>query len=181
MGEKEAVMEKKPMLTSRQVGLIAAFGGAAFACRAMGIVIPLVPPFVVGPALLFIAIAAAAGGPIVGALTGVLRAIPCGIPLACLAGDPVMGIVYGLLHEYVVRRPKNRLAQIVLIWITLQITNWCNHFAVAFVGSLIGLFPFYPTYPWVMMPALQSNFLIQAIVLSILAAISPTFLRLKTK
>ena len=36
--------QKKPLLTSNQIGLAAAFGGAAFAFRALGIAIPMVPP-----------------------------------------------------------------------------------------------------------------------------------------
>lgn len=36
--------QKKPLLTSKQIGLAAAFGGAAFAFRALGIAIPMVPP-----------------------------------------------------------------------------------------------------------------------------------------
>ena len=44
--------QKKPLLTSNQIGLAAAFGGAAFAFRALGIAIPMVPPSSWTPELL---------------------------------------------------------------------------------------------------------------------------------
>lgn len=44
------VKTRKPFLTSNQIGLAAAFGGAAFAFRALGIAVPLVPPLVMDPA-----------------------------------------------------------------------------------------------------------------------------------
>lgn len=44
--------QKKPLLTSKQIGLAAAFGGAAFAFRALGIAIPMVPPSSWTPELL---------------------------------------------------------------------------------------------------------------------------------
>ncbi|MFX1300854.1 MAG: hypothetical protein ACFFDE_07915, partial [Promethearchaeota archaeon] len=37
---------RRPLLTSRQVAMIAAFGGLGFAWRALGLVIPLYPPYV---------------------------------------------------------------------------------------------------------------------------------------
>lgn len=44
--------QKKPLLTSNQIGLAAAFGGAAFTFRALGIAIPMVPPSSWTPELL---------------------------------------------------------------------------------------------------------------------------------
>ncbi|MFQ9653175.1 MAG: hypothetical protein ACLRZZ_26000 [Enterocloster sp.] len=46
------VKERKPFLTSNQIGIAAAFGGAAFAFRALGISVPLVPPLVMDPGAL---------------------------------------------------------------------------------------------------------------------------------
>ena len=50
--EEEVVGKKKPILTSNQIGLAAAFGGAAFAFRALGIAVPMVPPLTMDPGAL---------------------------------------------------------------------------------------------------------------------------------
>ena len=62
------VKERKPFLTSNQIGIAAAFGGAAFAFRALGISVPLVPPLVMDPGALMPCLAGMAGGPVVGAI-----------------------------------------------------------------------------------------------------------------
>lgn len=72
----EGYSERRPLLTSQQIGLAAAFGGAGFAFRALGLAIPLVPPLVMDPGALMPILAGMAGGPIVGAIVGVARGIP---------------------------------------------------------------------------------------------------------
>ena len=67
------VKTRKPFLTSNQIGLAAAFGGAAFAFRALGIAVPLVPPLVMDPGALMPCLAGMAGGPVVGAIVGIAR------------------------------------------------------------------------------------------------------------
>ena len=83
------VKERKAFLTSNQIGIAAAFGGAAFAFRALGISIPVVPPLVMDPGALMPCLAGMAGGPIVGAIVGIARAIPSGTPIVDIWAQPI--------------------------------------------------------------------------------------------
>lgn len=68
--------QKKPLLTSNQIGLAAAFGGAAFAFRALGIAIPMVPPLIMDPGALMPCLAGMCGGPVVGIIVGIATRYP---------------------------------------------------------------------------------------------------------
>ena len=68
--------QKKPLLTSKQIGLAAAFGGAAFAFRALGIAIPMVPPLIMDPGALMPCLAGMCGGPVVGIIVGIATRYP---------------------------------------------------------------------------------------------------------
>jgi hypothetical protein len=85
--KRESIMaeeksQRRPFLTARQVGMVAAFGGMGFAWRALGLVIPLYPPFVLDIRETVIVLAAFAGGPYVGIASGFLMGLPSAIPLA---------------------------------------------------------------------------------------------------
>jgi len=72
---------RRPFLTARQVGMVAAFGGMGFAWRALGLVIPLTPPFVLDIRETVCVLAAFAGGPYVGIASGFLMGLPSAIPV----------------------------------------------------------------------------------------------------
>ena len=96
----EGYSERRPLLTSQQIGLAAAFGGAGFAFRALGLAIPLVPPLVMDPGALMPILAGMAGGPIVGAIVGVARGIPSGTPAVDLWAQPIKGIYWAFVWKY---------------------------------------------------------------------------------
>lgn len=72
--------ERRPLLTSRQVAMVGALGGLGFAWRALGLTIPLYPPYVLDIREAVIAIVTFAGGPYVGIATGILIGLPSAIP-----------------------------------------------------------------------------------------------------
>lgn len=144
------VKERKAFLTSNQIGIAAAFGGAAFAFRALGISIPVVPPLVMDPGALMPCLAGMAGGPIVGAIVGIARAIPSGTPIVDIWAQPIKGIYWALVWQYVILKiadPKKR-------WIAFGVITMLLQFFVEqpmSVGGnafLLHLYPFYPTWPF---------------------------------
>jgi len=70
------VPKKKVLLTARQVGIIASFGGLAFAWSALGIQIPLVPPYIIDIREPLVSIVGLASGPWAGLITGIIVGFP---------------------------------------------------------------------------------------------------------
>jgi len=151
MGSKaeETKAVKKPLMTSRQIGLAAAFGAAAFAFRASGLVITLAPPLVIDLGALMPCLAGMAGGPIVGIIAGIARGIPSGLPQVDLILQPVKGIYWAYVYKYVILRIKD----VKLRWPLFWIITWLLCFFVesplfVFANSLLGFYPFFPTWPF---------------------------------
>jgi hypothetical protein len=144
------VKKRKSYLTSNQIGLTAAFGGAAFAFRALGIAIPLVPPLVMDPGALMPCLAGMAGGPLVGAIVGIARGIPSGTPVVDLWAQPIKGIYWALVWKHVILKIKNPKKR----WITFGALTFILQFFVeqpmftAGNAFLLDLYPFYPTWPF---------------------------------
>ncbi len=144
------VKKRKSYLTSNQIGLAAAFGGAAFAFRALGIAIPLVPPLVMDPGALMPCLAGMAGGPLVGAIVGIARGIPSGTPVVDLWAQPIKGIYWALVWKHVILKVKNPKMR----WITFGVLTFILQFFVEqpmFIAGnafLLDLYPFYPTWPF---------------------------------
>ena len=144
------VKERKPFLTSNQIGISAAFGGAAFAFRALGISVPLVPPLVMDPGALMPCLAGMAGGPVVGAIVGIARGIPSGTPIVDIWAQPIKGIYWAFIWKFVILKiedPKKR-------WLVFGILTFLLQFFVeqpmftAGNAYLLKLYPFYPTWPF---------------------------------
>ncbi len=93
--------QRKPVLTARQVGVAAAFGGAALALVLAGVTIPIPgTPIVTDPREIFTTIGASLTGPIGGIVIGLLAGIAePGIPLASLLAHIVGGIVNGFVYK----------------------------------------------------------------------------------
>jgi hypothetical protein len=140
---------RKPLITSRQMGLAAAFGAAAFAFRALGIAIPMVPPLVIGPGALMPCLAGMAGGPIVGIIVGIARGIPSGLPQVDLWMQPVKGIYWAFVYKYFIVKIQDVRKR----WIVFWIVTWLLQFfieAPIFIAAevLLGFYSsFYPTWP----------------------------------
>jgi len=150
MEKTKTEVKKKSLLTSRQMGLIAAFGGAAFAFRALGIAIPLVPPLVMDPGALMPCLAGMAGGPLVGAIVGIARGIPSGLPAVDLWAQPIKGIYWAYVWKYIILRVKDTKKR----WLAFAFITWFLQFFVEapmFIAGnayIMHLYPFYPTWPF---------------------------------
>ncbi|MFQ6080505.1 MAG: hypothetical protein ACE5OW_02420 [Candidatus Bathyarchaeia archaeon] len=109
---------RKPFLTARQVGMVAAFGGMGFAWRALGLVIPLTPPYVLDIRETVIMLAAFAGGPYVGIASGFLMGLPSAIPVVDTWYYPLMALVLCTVTKTawnLVKGGKSALAYVLLI------------------------------------------------------------------
>lgn len=94
---------KRPLLSARQIGVAAAFGGAALAIVLAGLTIPIPgTPVVTDPREPFTTIGASLTGPIGGIIIGILAGIAePGIPLASLLAHIIGGIYSGLVYKHV--------------------------------------------------------------------------------
>jgi hypothetical protein len=146
---EEKVTARKPLLTSRQLGLAAAFAAAAFAFRASGLVITLAPPLVIDLGALMPPLAGMAAGPVVGIITGIARGIPSGLPQVDLILQPFKGIYWAYVYKYLILRIKDQKKRWPVFWVI----TWLLQFFVEaplfiFANSLLGFYPFYPTWPF---------------------------------
>jgi hypothetical protein len=94
---------KRPLLSARQIGVAAAFGGAALAIVLAGLTIPIPgTPVVTDPREPFTTIGASLTGPIGGIIIGILAGIAePGIPLASLLAHIVGGLYNGFAYKHV--------------------------------------------------------------------------------
>jgi len=128
--------------------MIAAFGGLGFAWRALGLVIPLVPPFLLDIRETINFIAAFAGGPFVAIGVGILIGLPSAVPFCDVIWYPVSGLLLAPFAKYIYRIKDewNGLKSLVVIAI---ITIPIEFIAITgFVGelALVGLVSFWPEW-----------------------------------
>lgn len=121
--------------TSTEVGLVAAFGGMAFAFKAMGIVIPIAGSNVWEPKDICTFMAAVLGGPVTGLLVGLIGAIPS--PWAHLSGIWALPVVLvGFVQRYFSPR-KNAVAYYTMQ--TIAMVAWWLLASAAWV--VLGVMP----------------------------------------
>ncbi|MCI8638992.1 MAG: hypothetical protein HFG41_07595 [Coprococcus sp.] len=153
-GGKEEAAEvtasgKKPLLTSNQIGLAAAFGGAAFAFRALGIAVPMVPPLTMDPGALMPCLAGMCGGPVVGIIVGVARGIPSGTPAVDLWVQPIKGIYWYFVWKQIVKIEDEKKR-----WVVFAVSTFLLQFfveqplCIAGNSLILKLYDFYPTWPF---------------------------------
>lgn len=133
---------KKPLLTPRQIGIAAAFGGAALAVVLAGLTIPIPGTVVVtDPRENFTTIGSALTGPIGGLVIGFLAGIAePGIPWASLLAH-IVGCVYmGLAYKFVYNRFTARWTRLVS-WAILVLIYYFVFVVPLFV---LGIWIFYP-------------------------------------
>jgi hypothetical protein len=135
--------QRKPVLTARQVGVAAAFGGAALALVLAGVTIPIPgTPVVTDPREIFTTIGASLTGPMGGIVIGLLAGIAePGIPLASLLAHVVGGLFNGFLYKNLSWRFKDNKVLGLVTW-ALQVVLYYVLIVVPLFA--IGLAVFYP-------------------------------------
>ena len=131
------------MLSARQVGVAAAFGGAALALVLAGVTIPIPgTPVVTDPREIFTTIGASLTGPLGGVVIGLLAGIAePGIPLASLLAHVVGGVFNGLVYKNFSWRFQNNKAASLAAWFVQVLAYYALIVVPLFVvGSML----FYP-------------------------------------
>ncbi|HEY59979.1 MAG TPA: hypothetical protein G4N92_04755 [Anaerolineae bacterium] len=142
--EKSRVESKqRPVLSARQVGVAAAFGGAALALVLAGVTIPIPgTPVVTDPREIFTTIGASLTGPIGGIVIGLLAGIAePGIPLASLLAHIVGGVFSGLVYKNLSWRFNKNKAVSLALWAVQVLAYYVVVVVPLFV---VGLVLFYP-------------------------------------
>lgn len=135
--------ENRPLLSARQVGVAAAFGGAALAVVLAGLTIPIPgTPVVTDPREIFTTIGASLTGPIGGIVIGILAGIAePGIPLASLLAHIVGGIYNGFVYKNLSWRANESKGKSLALW-ALQVVGY--YLLVVVPLFALGLAIFYP-------------------------------------
>ena len=134
---------RRPLLSARQIGVAAAFGGAALAIVLAGITIPIPgTPVVTDPREIFTTTGASLTGPVGGIVIGILAGIAePGIPLASLLAHIVGGIYNGFVYKILSWRfRENNVARLAL-W-AVQVLGY--YIVVVVPLFVVGLVVFYP-------------------------------------
>lgn len=135
--------DRKPLLSARQIGIAAAFGGTALALVLAGVTIPIPgTPVVTDPREIFTTIGASLTGPIGGIVIGILAGIAePGIPLASLLAHIVGGIYNGFVYKNFAWKSNGNRGAYLFKW-ALQVLGY--YFIVVIPLFVVGLIMFYP-------------------------------------
>lgn len=143
MSEDRISSGRKPLLTARQVGVAAAFGGVALALVLAGITIPIPgTPVVTDPREIFTTIGASLTGPVGGIVIGILAGIAePGIPLASLLAHIIGGIYIGYIYKNFAWKSNDKRVSYLAKW-AVQVLGY--YFIVVVPLFVVGLMMFYP-------------------------------------
>jgi LytS/YehU family sensor histidine kinase len=135
--------ERRPLLSARQIGIAAAFGGAALAVVLAGLTIPIPgTPVVTDPREIFTTIGASLTGPIGGIVIGILAGIAePGIPLASLLAHIVGGIYNGLVYKNLSWRSNANKVQSLVLWVLQVIGYYVLIVVPLFVAGIMLFYP----------------------------------------
>ncbi len=180
MGEKK-IEKRRPLLTARQVGMIAAFGGLGFAWRALGLVV-LIPPttYVLGIRYTLLAIVSFAGGPYVAIASGFLMGLPSAYPLYDCVAFPLIGITIASVSKRAWRwmEEKKHIRAYSLILVAIILAEFIISAPWgAFVIAMFGVAPFWPFFLSTVAGPSIVHILQEFIPLAIVLRTSPEFMR----
>ena len=167
-------MERKPLLSARQVGIAAAFGGAALALVLAGVTIPIPgTPVVTDPREIFTTTGASLTGPIGGIVIGILAGIAePGIPLASLLAHIIGGIYNGLVYKNLSWRFRENNVTRLALW-AVQVLGY--YILIVIPLFVLGLIVFYPDPEYggflALLGALEVGALPEAILTTIVTTI----------
>lgn len=135
--------QRQPLLSARQVGIAAAFGGAALALVLAGVTVPIPgTPVVTDPREIFTTTGASLTGPIGGIVIGILAGIAePGIPLASLLAHIIGGIYNGLVYKNLSWRFRENNVLRLVLW-AVQVLGY--YIVVVVPLFVVGLVIFYP-------------------------------------
>ncbi|RPJ20470.1 MAG: hypothetical protein EHM33_28370 [Chloroflexi bacterium] len=135
--------ESRPLLSARQVGVAAAFGGAALAVVLAGLTIPIPgTPVVTDPREIFTTVGASLTGPIGGIVIGILAGIAePGIPLASLLAHIVGGIYNGYVYKNLSWRSNESKGRSLVLWVLQVIGYYVLIVVPLFVAGIMLFYP----------------------------------------
>ncbi len=143
MADNKVESSKQPLLSARQVGVAAAFGGAALALVLLGVTIPIPGTSVVtDPREIFTTIGASLTGPVGGIVVGLLAGLAePGIPAASILAHVLGAVFNGLVYKNLSWRFRSNKAVSLVLW-ALQVVLYYVLFAVPLFT--VGILLFYP-------------------------------------
>ena len=136
---------RAPILSARQIGIAAAFGGVALAIVLAGITIPIPgTPVVTDPREIFTTIGASLSGPIGGIVIGILAGIaePGAPPPVSIVAHVVGGIYSGLVYKNLSWRFRENNVMRLAMWVVQMLGYYILIVVPLFT---IGLVVFYPS------------------------------------
>jgi len=173
----ESVKTRKPILTSHQIGVAAALGGLAFVWRALGLGIPLVPPFIIDLCHTITLVAAFAGGPYVVIIVGILIGIATVIPWTDMLGYSLCGVLFCLNVKGIYRLRGWKRHLLLWWWSAMHAYFIAPLYWLAMFDFVLHMIPFKVVLLWVWSTGETTIYwLIRAIPLSILLEVAPTFM-----
>jgi hypothetical protein len=167
-------MDRKPLLSARQIGIAAAFGGVALALVLAGVTIPIPgTPVVTDPREIFTTIGASLTGPIGGIVIGILAGIAePGIPLASLLAHIIGGIYSGYVYKNFAWQSKDNRGTYLVKW-AIQVLGY--YFIVVVPLFVVGLIMFYPDPEYggflALLGALEAGVIPEAILTTVVTTI----------
>ena len=134
---------KKPLLSARQVGIAAAFGGVALAIVLAGITIPIPGTVVVtDPRELFTTIGASLTGPIGGVVVGLLAGIADpSIQVVSMIAHMLGGVYNGFVYKNASWRFKDNKVVSLAFWAAQVLVYYFFVVVPLIVGGIMVFFP----------------------------------------